>query len=35
MKNNSVWFKIVSKASIALLLGFMLVSYVSRPGRSH
>ncbi|MBR4878163.1 MAG: methyl-accepting chemotaxis protein, partial [Rhodocyclaceae bacterium] len=27
MKNNSVWFKIVSKASIALLLGFMLVSY--------
>ena len=27
MKNSSVWFKIVSKASIALLLGFMLVSY--------
>ena len=27
MKNSSVWFKIVSKASIALLLGFLLVSW--------
>ena len=27
MKNSSVWFKIVSKASIALILGFMVVSW--------
>ena len=27
MKNSSVWFKIVSKASVALLLGFLLVSW--------